>query len=165
MLLYPAMRVSAGLTKITGSIVIENVVSWVSSPQAEKAGNSVAHHISPAVDLVVWIFAREAFWVATRVSSKRIVFDQGLLQSSTSRLNDLDWPFLPASDPGLLLLLLHSLFQLPPGVGGTKMQDFQNFPSQLFFFLFFSNHRADFFQSLLLYIGLEPALSAATISL
>ena len=47
-----------------------------------------------------------------------------------------------------------------PGVGGTKMHDFQKGPSQLLFFLFFSSQRADSFQPLGRYMGLVPSLSA-----
>ena len=45
------------------------------------------------------------------------------------------------------------------------MHDFQNFPSQLFFFFFLSSHRAAFLQSFGLNIGLVPCLSAFTILL
>ena len=56
-------------------------------------------------------------------------------------------------------------FSSDPGVGGTKMQDFQKGPNQLFFFFLFSSHREDFLHSFCLYIGLKPCLSAATILL
>ena len=110
MLLDSAMSILSRLAKIAASIVIDIMIGLMSGPQAEKAGHSVADGVPSAVDLVLGIFAWEAFWVAAFVSSVGV--DQGLLQSSSSCFNDFDWPALSASNPGLFLLFLHPLLQL-----------------------------------------------------
>ena len=85
--------------------------SWVSSPEAEEAGHPIADHVSPTVDLVLRIFARETFGIIALVSIKWICVDQGLFQSSSSCLNDLNGPAFPSSLSRLLLLLLHQFLQ------------------------------------------------------
>ena len=100
------------LPKIAGSIVIAFMHGWKSSPQAEEAGHPVADSIPPAIDLVLRIFAWQALWVVAEVSSKRISVNQGLFKGPSSCFNYLDWPALPASNPGLLFFLLHPLLEL-----------------------------------------------------
>ena len=109
MLFDATMCILSRLAKIAGSVIIDLVISWISSSQAEKAGYPVAHSVPPAFDLVLGIFAGKALGIIAQVSTKRISVHQGLLESSSSCLNYLDWPALPASNPGLLLLLLHPL--------------------------------------------------------
>ena len=108
------MRIFARLSKVTGSFIIAIVMSWKSSFEAEETGYSVTDHIPSAVYLVFGISAGKAFWVIAQVSVKRIIVDKGLLKGPASCLDDFDRPVLPSSDPGLLLFLLHPLFQFRP---------------------------------------------------
>ena len=98
MFLDSAMSV---LSRIAGSIVIDIMIGLMSSPQAEKAGHSVADGVPSAVDLVLGIFSWKAFGI-------------GVDQGSASCLNDLDRPAFTASNTRLFLLLLHPLLQLRP---------------------------------------------------
>ena len=97
MLLDSAMSILSRLAKIAAIIVIDIMIGLMSGPQAEKAGHSVADGVPSAVDLVLGIFAGNAFGVAALVSSKRISVDQCLFKSSAGCLDDLDRPALPAN--------------------------------------------------------------------
>ena len=92
MLLDAAMSILSRLSKVAGSVIVDIIFRWTSSPQAEEAGHSVADCVPSAVDLVLGIFAGNAFGVAALVSSKRISVDQCLFKSSAGCLNDLDRP-------------------------------------------------------------------------
>ena len=111
MLLDATMCIFAGLSKVASSIIIAIVMSWESSPQAQKTGYSVADSIPPAVYLVLWVFAWKALGIAAQVPIKGVSVNQSLLERSASRLDDLDRPAFPPSDSRLLLLLLHHLLQ------------------------------------------------------
>ena len=109
MLLYATMCILSRLAKVASSVIVNIVISWEASLEAEEAGYPVAHRVPPTIDLILGIFAGKALWITTEVSTKRVGVDQGLFKRSAGRLDDLDWPHLPASHPGLLLLLLHPL--------------------------------------------------------
>ena len=116
MLLDAAMSILSRLSKVAGSVIVDIIFSWTSSPQAEEAGHSVADCVPSAVDLVLGIFAGNAFGVAALVSSKRISVDQCLFKSSAGCLDDLDRPALPANplrnclEPGFVLNFHFSLY-------------------------------------------------------
>ena len=69
----------------------------------------------------------------------------------------------------LLVILLSMMMMIEvdslPGVGGTKIQDLYCPPSQFLVFFLLSSQREDFLQSLALYRGFFPSLSASKILL
>ena len=68
MLLDAAMSI---LSRLAASVIVDIMFSWMSSPQVEEAGHSVADCFPSAVDLVLGIFAGNAFGVTALVSSKK----------------------------------------------------------------------------------------------
>ena len=71
MLLDATMSILSRLAKVAGSAIVDIMFSWTSSPQAEEAGHPVADCVPSAVDLVLGIFAGNAFGVTALVSSKK----------------------------------------------------------------------------------------------
>ena len=111
MLSAATMCILPRLAVIAGCLFIAFLIGWRSSPEAEPAGYSVTDRIPPAIDLVLWISARNALWIITSIALEWIIVHQGLLEGSPSCLDDLDRPTLPAAHSGLLLLSLHPLLQ------------------------------------------------------
>ena len=110
------MCILSRLAKVASSVIVNIVISWEASLEAEEAGYPVAHSVSPTIDLVLGIFAGNAFGVTALVSSKRISVDQCLFKSSAGCLDDLDRPALPANplrnclEPGFVLNFHFSLY-------------------------------------------------------
>ena len=99
------------LAVVAGCLFIAFLIGWHSSPEAEPAGYSITDRVPPAINLVLGISARNALWIITSIALEWIIVDQSLLEGTTSCLDDLDRPTLPAAHSGLLLLSLHPLLQ------------------------------------------------------
>ena len=111
MLFAAAMCILPRLAVVAGCLFIAFLIGWHSSPEAEPAGYSITDRVPPAINLVLGISARNALWIITSIALEWIIVDQRLLEGTTSCLDDLDRPTLPAAHSGLLLLSLHPLLQ------------------------------------------------------
>ena len=67
MLLRPAVHVLCILAIVAGTLKM-SYIGWSSSPQAEKAGHSIANTISSAVDLISRILVWFAFFIYQYIS-------------------------------------------------------------------------------------------------
>ena len=158
----PTMHILSRFAIVASTLKVSGDIRRSSSPQAEQARDSISHSISPAVDLVSWILPRSAFciralhWFPLKGSEFTNVRSRVLPAVSIIFIGNSSLP------PALISASFScmSFFNCDPGVGGMKMHDFQNFPSQSLFFLLFSIQREDSLQPLGRYTGLTPSFSA-----